>query len=165
MRWIFNTPEKCRTKDCNHLRCEDCYDCDQDEVRLQHCDGAIDMNPPDLSGAIEFHDWNPQPGDTRPTFPCPLKEKSGCDKVFLNSEHAAHHAEIHDPVTPNSCPFPGCDRQFAREDDEALHLLTHTAPVLILCPFHDCDLKFGTEDAKTPHLIIHFSEKKTPLCD
>jgi hypothetical protein len=155
MRWNFETPEKCRTKDCSHIRCKECYSCDDDEIRLQHCDGAM-IGEPGESEAVEFCDWDPQPGDTRCVFPCPLKPLDGCDNVFLSSEHAAQPAEIHDPIVSIPCPFPGCNRHFARGDDKALHLLTHTAPVLMPCPMSDCGQKFSSEDAKNFHLIIHF---------
>jgi hypothetical protein len=125
LRWKYQTPEKCRTKDCNHMRCQDCYDCDGDDFRLQHCDGAIILSPFDEADASKCLEWTPPPGDTRRTLPCPLKAANGCDKISLTNENAARHARIHNPVLPILCSFQGCDRQFTRKDDMDLHLTTH----------------------------------------
>ncbi len=138
------------------MRCLDCYDCDQDDIRLQRCDGAMILTLPNEDETVQFQEFTAQPGDTRPTFPCPLKATHGCDKIFLNSEHAAHHAGIHTPMLPFPCPFQGCDRHFARENDRDLHLATHTAVAPITCPIPSCSLCFMTEEDKYLHLNTHF---------
>lgn len=125
LRWKFQTPEKCRTKDCNHMRCQDCYDCDENEFRLQHCDGAVILNLFNEADASKILEWIPPPGDTRPICPCPLKEAKCCDKVFLTAEYAARHARTHNPIIPIPCSFLGCDRQFTRNDDKDWHSKTH----------------------------------------
>ena len=120
-RWAQQTPEKCRTRDCNHMRCRDCYDCDEDEVRLQHCDGARILNLSDDADAS----WTPQPGNMKPTFLCPLNVAKGCDRIFLTKEAAARHARIHNPALSIFCSFGGCDRQFTRIEDRDVHRNTH----------------------------------------
>jgi hypothetical protein len=114
------------------------------------------IGEPVESEAVELHDWGLQPGDTRRAFPCPLMAFDGCEKVFPSSEHAAHHAEIHDPIMPIPYPFPDCIMHFVRGDDKALHLLTYTAPLLIPCPMLDCKRKLSLKDAKNLYLTIHF---------
>lgn len=122
LRWAYQTPEKCRTRDCNHIRCRDCYDCDEDEARLQRCDGARILGLSDDANAL----WTPPPGNTKPTFPCPLKAAKGCDRLFLTSEAAARHVRIHNPVLSIFCGIQGCDRQFTRIEDRDKHRTTHT---------------------------------------
>ena len=55
--------------------------------------------------------------------PCGLAAKTGCDKMFTTSGHAARHAKVH--TGEKDTPCPECGKHFARVDNMKQHLKTH----------------------------------------
>jgi hypothetical protein len=55
--------------------------------------------------------------------PCGLAAKTGCDKMFTTSGHAARHAKVH--TGEKETPCPECGKHFARVDNMKQHLKTH----------------------------------------
>ncbi|KAI9890385.1 MAG: hypothetical protein M1814_004171 [Vezdaea aestivalis] len=55
--------------------------------------------------------------------PCGLAAKTGCDKMFTTSGHAARHAKVH--TGEKDTPCPDCGKYFARVDNMKQHLKTH----------------------------------------